>query len=219
MISLKQGKGEPPKNPDPKQNICLVATHNDGTKEWWYGSNIVTDDGDKYYAQQSANVATSGGTVPSPNFYACSCVLQNPSSADAAGSQSTNFKADTIDDFSDPIKTGTSSTTWSIVDVESGYPKANDQTGENSGKGAKVVTYKFIWDTTEISTGGSGVNAITGGAIIAQANVTRTNGQLPTIASGAKLLTRWNFENPASFHKTSTDTLTLYVNHSMSGTG
>ena len=217
MFTLIKGKGEPPKNPDPKQNICLVATHNDGTKEWWYGSNIVTDDGDEYYAQQSANVATSGSTVPSPNFYACCCVLQIPSSQEAAGTNSANFKDDTIDEFGTPILTGTSSTTWSVVDVESGYPKANDLTGENSGRGAKVVTYKFIWDTTEINTGSG--NAITGGAIVAQANVTRTNTQTPTIASGAKLLTRWNFENPASFHKTGTDTLTLYVNHSMSGTG
>ena len=214
MISLKQGKGNPPKNPNPEHNICLVAEHTDGTKDWWYGGNIVTNDGDIYYAQQSANVATSGSTVPSPNFYVCSCVLQNPSSADSDGSNA--FKNDTFAQVSNPILTGTATSAWSVQAVESGYPKANDSESDNTGKGANVVTYKFTWTTGQINTGSG--NAITGGAIVATGDVTSSNGSIQSIPSGTKLLTRWNFANPTSFHKTSTDTLTLYVNHTMSGT-
>ena len=118
MISLRQGKGQPPKNPDPENNICLVCEHQDGTKDWWYGSNIVTNDGDIYYAQQSAYVGS--GSAPSPNFFVCSAVLQNPSSADAAGSNSTNFKADDESDISNKILTGTATASWSVQAVESG---------------------------------------------------------------------------------------------------
>ena len=215
MISLRQGKGQPPKNPDPENNICLVCEHQDGTKDWWYGSNIVTNDGDIYYAQQSAYVGS--GSAPSPNFFVCSAVLQNPSSADAAGSNSTNFKADDESDISNKILTGTATASWSVQAVESGYPKANDQEADNTGKGANVVTYKFTWTTGQINTGST--NPITGGAILATGNVTSSSGNAQTIATDAKILTRWNFASPATFHKSSTDTLTLYVNHTMSGTG
>jgi hypothetical protein len=54
---------------------------------------------------------------------------------------------------------------------------------------------------------------ITGGCIVDPADVTTD-----TPAGASKLLTHWNFTNPASFHKTNTDTLTLYVNHIMNGT-
>ena len=212
MISLRQGKGNPPKNPNPEHNICLVAEHADGTKDWWYGGNLVPYDGDIYYAQQSAYVGS--GSAPSPNFYVCSCVLQNPSSADSDGSNA--FKNDTFAQVSNPILTGTATSSWSVQAVESGYPKANDSESDNTGKGANVVTYKFTWTTGQINTGSG--NAITGGAIVATGDVTSSSGNAQTIPSGTKLLTRWNFANPASFHKTSTDTLTLYVNHTMSGT-
>ena len=86
-----------------------------------------------------------------------------------------------------------------------------------TGKGANVVTYKFTWTTGQINTGST--NPITGGAILATGNVTSSSGNAQTIATDAKILTRWNFASPATFHKTSTDTLTLYVNHTMSGTG
>ena len=214
MISLKQGKGNPPKNPNPKHNICLVSEHADGTKDWWYGGNLVTDDGDIYYAQQSAYVGS--GSAPSPNFYACSCVLQNPSSADSDSGTPNPFKNDTFAQVSNPILTGTATSAWSVQAVESGYPKANDQESDNTGKDAHVVTYKFTWTTGQINTGSG--NAITGGAIVATGDVTSSNGSIQSIPSGTKLLTRWNFANPTSFHKTSTDTLTLYVNHTMSGT-
>ena len=204
MISLRQGKGNPPKNPNPEHNICLVAEHADGTKAWWYGGNLVTDDGDIYYAQQSAYVGS--GSAPSPNFYVCSCVLQNPSSADSDGSNA--FKNDTFAQVSNPILTGTATSSWSVQAVESGYPKANDSESDNTGKGANVVTYKFTWTTGQINTGSG--NAITGGAIYDVGQSSPVN--------ATKLLTHWNFTSPASFHKTNTDTLTLYVNHTMNGT-
>jgi len=90
-----------------------------------------------------------------------------------------------------------------------------DLDSDNSGKGVDIVTYKFTWTTGQINTGSG--NAITGGCIVQTSDVTSSNGSIQSIPSGTKLLTRWNFASPASFHKTSTDTLTLYVNHTMTG--
>ena len=61
-MMLIKGNGQSlPTEIDPKNNICLVVTHQDGSKEWWYGANIVTNDGDIYYAKKAA------GETPSSN--------------------------------------------------------------------------------------------------------------------------------------------------------
>ena len=96
-----------------------------------------------------------------------------------------------------------------VSGLESGYPKADDTgNSENTGAAVDAVTYKFAWTTAQINT--SAGNAITGGAIYDVGQSSPVN--------ATKLLTHWNFTSPASFHKTNTDTLTLYVNHTMNGT-
>ena len=183
---------------NPALNICVVKTDKDGNKSWLYGKNQVTNDGDVYYATR-AGTAPSVTTAPDPDFFSAACVLQNPSSAD------TIAKADTYSNVSSPI-----TTSGAVQNVETGFPKVNDTTTENTGKDVDAVTYKFTWTTSQIDT--SSGNPITGGSIVDQADVTSG---VP--AAGSKLLTHWNFVSPSSFHKTNTDTLTLYVNHTMSG--
>ena len=193
MVTLVEGSEyELPSSVDPKNNICVVKTSQDGKKQWFYGSNIVTNDGDIYYAKKGA------GETPSANevFSSAACVLQNPSSAD------TPAKADTYSSVSNPI-----TTSGAVQPKETGYPKTNDSDADNTGSGTDVVTYKFTWTTAQIDT--SSGNAITGGAIY--------DSGVTSPVSGTKILTHWNFSSPASFHKTSTDTLTLYVNHTMNG--
>ena len=52
MFTLIKGNGnEIPKEIDPKNNICVIKTDTQGNKEWFYGANIVTNDGDIYYAK------------------------------------------------------------------------------------------------------------------------------------------------------------------------
>jgi len=182
-------------NIDPRNNICVVLTHKDGSKEWLYGKNTVTNDGDIYYAKKAV-----GGTPSSnENFFASACVLQNPSSADSIA------KADTYVSVSNPIVTS-----GAVQGTASGsYPKQDDTgNSENTGAAVDAVTYKFAWTTAQINT--SAGNAITGGAIYDVGQSSPVN--------ATKLLTHWNFTSPASFHKTNTDTLTLYVNHTMNGT-
>tara|TARA_R110002110_G_scaffold19163_2_gene79964 strand:- start:96 stop:695 length:600 start_codon:yes stop_codon:yes gene_type:complete len=198
MITLTQGNGNTmPETLDPKNNICVVLQKTDGTKHWFYGSNIVTNDGDIYYAKRAC------GETPSTdeNFGAvasgagATCILQNPSSANSLA------KADDYGEVTNPIVTS-----GAQKDCTSAYPKTNDGDSDNTGAGTDVVTYKFSWTTSQIDT--SSGNAITGGCIVDKA---------ATLSGNPKILTHWNFASPASFHKTSTDTLTLFVNHTMNG--
>lgn len=198
MLIMLWSKTPKTNNINPKLNICVVKTDKDGNKSWLYGQNQVTNDGDIYYATR-AGVNPTSQALPDPNFFDAACVLQNPSSADSIA------KGDTYAQVSNPIVT-----TGAVKDVESGFPKVNDTTTENTGKDVDAVTYKFTWTTAQINT--SSGNPITGGCIIDSGDATGDS-----VSGSAKILTHWNFVSPSSFHKTNTDTLTLYVNHTMSG--
>lgn len=197
---------------NPKLNICVVKTDKEGNKSWLYGQNQVTNDGDIYYATRAGTNPTSQ-VNPDPNFFTASCVLQNPLSADTiTKSDGATYNYNNV---SNPIlnttnSAGATTNGNAVRPVESGFPKVNDTTAENSGRDVDAVTYKFVWSTAQIHTGSG--NPITGGAIVDTADV---SSGVP--ASASKILTHWNFVNPSSFHKTDTDTLTLYVNHTMSG--
>lgn len=190
---LIKGNGQSlPTEIDPKNNICLVVTHQDGSKEWWYGSNIVTNDGDIYYAKKGAGESPSSNE----NFANAACVLQNPAVAD------TPAKTDTYSSISNPI-----TTSGAVRPISSTYPKTADTDPDNTGASADGVSYRFDWSTSQVDT--SAGNPITGGAIYDVA-VTSPNGS-------TKILTHWNFVSPSSFHKTNTDTLKLFVNHTFNG--
>ena len=200
MLIHGNGK-ELPKEIDPKNNICLVVSHLDGSKDWWYGSNLVTNDGDIYYAKKSA----SETPATNENFGASVCVLQNPASADTIN------KDDTYGDVNSPIINttidGVTTNGNAIRPLTSTYPKTADADSDNTGASADAISYRFDWATTQINTAAG--NPITGGAIY-------DVGQTSPIAA-TKILTHWNFTSPATFHKTSTDTLKLFVNHTFNG--
>ena len=190
---LIHGNGKQlPKEIDPKNNICLVVSHLDGSKDWWYGSNLVTNDGDIYYAKKSASETPASNE----NFGASACVLQNPASAD------TIVKTDAYGQVSSPI-----TTTGAVRPLTATYPKTADADSDNTGASADAISYRFDWATNQIDT--SAGNPITGGAIY---DVAQTSP-----VSATKILTHWNFTSPATFHKTSTDTLKLFVNHTFNG--
>ena len=187
-ILHEYGTGELPSEIDPKNNIFVVLENRkSGKKRFWYGSNLVTNDCENYYAKKGA------GETPATdeNFLQGKCILQNPGSSPAVA------KADNWQAFAaqTPIAA-------SIDALESTYPKANDQSADNDGKNADAVTYKYYWDTTNNWTG------IFGGCIVDAANYA-------ALGAADKLLTHWAFA--AAFAKTDNDTLTLYVNHTMNG--
>ena len=100
-----------------------------------------------------------------------------------------------------PAKTDTDVTTLvasSGKAITSGYPKTNDSDADNTGKGTDVATWKFDYATSEVN-----VSGIAEGAIV-------DNTTTPT-----KALSHFLFG--ASFSKTSSNTLTVYVNHTFNG--
>ena len=204
-MQLIEGNGlELPKGINPKDNICVVLKSEEGDKRWFYGSNLVTSDGDIYYAK------VASGETPATNEdfgrTNATCILQTG----AVTGDDAPAKGDAYQDVLTPLVANHQSTNSETQLVESGYPKTAATSGgdadNSSGGGADAVTYKFTWSKTEINTGSG--NPITGGCI------TDKDGSL---ASGKKILTHWGFTAPATFHKTNTDTLTLYVNHTMLG--
>lgn len=158
----------------------IVAVIRDGKtgriKKVIEANNIVTDAGDVFYAQKGA------GEVPANAF--ANLVL---------GSTATP----------NPQKTSTYSSITPIANTNkapaTGYPKTNDTDTDNSGRGVKAVTWKYIYAAADFSH-----SAITEGVI--------------TIASpttGSPCLCHFSFGG--AFEKTLTDTLTIYVNHTKNG--
>lgn len=139
------------------------------------GLNIVTNDGDTYYAQVAA------GEAPDDDFTAGGLRLG--------------------DDNTAPTKTDTDVTNFLAGTghaEDATYPQTNDGDGDNSGAGVDIVTWRFSYTTGE-----GNANGIIEGAIV-------DNTTTPTAA-----LTHFLFA--ASFNKTSSDTLKVFVNHTMNG--
>jgi len=82
---------------NPELNICIVKTNTvTGEKTWHYGKNIVTNDGDLYYAQQAVETSPTsdfggsngrmelrtGSATPAkgdvftimPSLFSCHCI-------------------------------------------------------------------------------------------------------------------------------------------------
>lgn len=83
--------------------------------------------------------------------------------------------------------------------VTSGYPRRNDTDPDNTGAGVKVITWQFSWAAADF--GATGIN---------QAVIT-----VPSPVASSPILTGFNF-SPA-FDKTTSDTLKVIVNHTVSG--
>ena len=173
---------------DPNNNVCVVKSTFDGVdlvgKDWMYGANLVTNDGDIYYAKQSCEEAHGSNEDFSDST--ARIELQNPSSAD------TPAKGDAYQQVSNPV-------TASRKAFDSNYPKTADADSDNTGAGVDVVTYLTSWTTSDFNATG-----IKGGAIHENASP----------VNATKLLTHFTI---SSFDKTSSDTLKVFVNHTMNG--
>lgn len=115
-----------------KGNVVVVLKGPDGTvkKMWTY--NLVTNEGDKYYAQKGA------GETPTNNFN--TMYLGN-------GTQPTWTKTSNFGTLAGYI-------TGSAKTVSTGYPKTNDTDADNGGGGVDVVTWKFAWAKADFSATG-----------------------------------------------------------------
>jgi len=194
MITLSESQtNQMPKDIDPKNNICVVLKNEvTGDKRWFFGSNIVTNDGDIYYAKKAA------GETPATNenFIQGRAQLRTGTVTPAK----TNTYGYVSGTSAGGLNTSSGAIAASIKTLESAYPKTNDSDTDNSGRGVDAVSYKYYWNTSAFNATG-----ILGGAIHDNASP----------ADATKLLTHWTFA--ASFSKTANDTLTLFVNHTMNG--
>lgn len=117
-------------------NVIAVLTDlEDGSHLVIPGKNVVTNEGDKYYAQKSA------GESPSTTYVG----LRMGSNAGAP--------AKTDNDVG-TFLAGTGKNT------SAGYPKTNDADADNSGTAIDSVTWKFEYTTAEANVAGIAEGAI-----------------------------------------------------------
>ena len=163
-----------------------------GVKRTFVTHNIVTDDGDLYYAERAA-LLTVGATIsPVPTHF-----------TDANG------VPDMIMEMYDntggaPAKGNDRSDLGTIVSgsakaMDSGYPKVGDLDADNTGAGVDIVTYLVSYAKGEANHTDI-------------ADVILTN---PSPGASEKLILHAEFD--AEFPKTSNDTLKVFINHRMNG--
>ena len=119
---------------NPELNICVVKTNTKtGEKSWHYGKNIVTNDGDLYYAQQAVETGT-----PTSDFGGSNGRMELRTGS------ATPAKGDVFTQVATPIPT-------SIQEMTSGYPKVNDSDSDNTGAGTDIVTWQASWTTSDFN--------------------------------------------------------------------
>ncbi len=158
-----------------KTKVVAVLKYADGRKETRECKNLITNDGDLHMAEKLA------GDTPTVAF--ANCVL---GSGDIAAA-----KTDDYDDMT-PIA-GTEKA------PSSGYPKVNDDDGDNTGAGADICTWKFEWTTGDFNH-----------AAVKEGCITKATPQ-----AGDKVFNRWVWAS--AFEKASDATLKLFVNVEITG--
>lgn len=211
-----------------KDNITIVkgTFESDGTyhKDWSFTHNLVTSDGDIYYAKKitlkksdgtayaDADFATDGiffhhdgsTSVSGSTIYGCMILgsgTVTPHEGDTygvSGNAGTAFSAGAYDASHGSINT--------TKTLRSNYPRFNDGDADNTGGANDQVTWSYNWATGDFDT--TGASDLTGGVI-----VDRATSATPT--STAKLLCHFNFSS--AFEKTGNDTLKVFVNHTFEG--
>ncbi len=175
--------------------VVAVVTHADGSKSTYETKNIVSDAGDLFYAERGAllTVGATIGPVPT-NFTDANGVpdmimeLYDNSTPNNAPDKSANRS-----DLNGVKATGSDQ----VIDAT--YPKVNDGDSDNTGAGTDIITYRVSY-----ATGDANLADIT--------DVILTN---PSPGASEPVIMHAEFG--ASFTKTSSDTLKVFINHRMNG--
>ena len=133
MITLQESNKPVGNQINPDLNICIVRENQDtGDKTWLYAKNIVTNDGDLYYAQKSV-----GGT-PTSDFGGSDGRMELRTGS------ATPAKAHVYSDVTTPV-------TASRKIKDSTYPKTADDDSDNTGAGTDIVTWRTSWTTSDFN--------------------------------------------------------------------
>jgi hypothetical protein len=120
--------------------LAILTNRHNGDKKIIHGVNIVTNDGDTYYAQKAC------GETPDDNFEDALAGLRLG------------------DDNTAPTKSDTDVTAFlsgSDHVCDATYPQTDDQDGDNSGADVDIVTWRYSYTTAQ-----GNVVAIIEGAIV-----------------------------------------------------
>lgn len=136
MEKVNKLMGKPIKLPNGETKICNVVAciSSDKGDEYIPGANIVTNDGDEYYA---------GAAVGAPSWSVAGLRLGTGSTA--------------------PTKTDTDVTTFvstSDKATDATYPKVNDDDVDNTGAGLDVVSWRVTYTTSEANATGINEGAL-----------------------------------------------------------
>lgn len=180
---------------NPYNNVIAVLSHYEGRdliKDWVYGLNLITNDGDIAYAQKSA-----GETVTTDiDFWGANARLVFRNAA------ATPVKTDTYNELNVSGTAALDAATTDYQAISATYPKTNDVDADNTGtKGVDVVTWQADWATSELDATG-----IVGGGIVVKSTDPPANTD--------KLLNHFTI---ASFNKDSSTSLKFFVNHEKRG--
>ena len=151
------------------------------------GLNIVTDEGDLFYAQRSVIEQPDDDHFTTGAAFAFDGIMELYSGASAAPAK-TNDRSDLV-----TLVTGSAQ----VIDAT--YPRTNDPDGDNTGSGTDITTYRVSYATGDANSAGID-------------DVILTN---PSPAASENLLMHSEFAAP--FEKTSSDTLKVFVNHRFDG--
>ena len=142
MITLTESETPVTNWINPDLNICIVKEDTlTGKKTWFHTHNIVTNDGDLFYAQQSV------GETPTSDFDGTSGRMELRTGT------VTPAKANVYSDLTTPVTTSRKA-------IDTNYPKTNDGDGDNTGAGTDIVTWRTSWTTSDFNATG-----IVGGCI------------------------------------------------------
>ena len=136
MIAITESDKPMTNEINPNLNICIVKENQEtGKKTWLYAKNIVTNDGDLFYAQQAL------AETPTSDFDGANGRMELRTGA------ATPAKADTYNELTTPI-------TASRKAIDGTYPLTGDADTDNTGSGADVVTWLTSWTTGDFNNTG-----------------------------------------------------------------
>jgi len=143
MITLYESEKPVGIQINPDLNVCIVKENTTtGQKTWLYTHNIVTNDGDLYYAQQAVETGS-----PTSDFGGSDGRMELRTGS------ATPAKGHVYSDVTTPV-------TASRKIIDSTYPKVSDSDSDNTGSGADIVTWRTSWTTSDFN-----ATAIIGGCI------------------------------------------------------
>lgn len=106
--------------------LLILENHLTGKIRKIWGRNIITNEGDKWYAQKAC------GESPANNFANMYLATAGP----ATPAKTDNYGSFTVASGSEKAKTG-------------GYPMTNDTDADNTGKGVDIVSWKHEYATSD----------------------------------------------------------------------